>query len=319
MSVYDMTSDDLIAAVKRRSFIPKHQSTFSDYDFLAFADEELALTIVPMLLRMHEDYLLYTENVTIENNKTRYTIPYRAVGNKIREVSFRDSAGNIFEMTRIGVGDLPFYNYQTYNRPYAFYIENNEIVLVPAASYYSAGTSLQISYYMRPNSMVLLEDVAKITSIDRTTGVIQFSNLPEGFRITDLYDLISVRSPNKTISFDIQPVAINTTSKTMTLNISDIPDSLNVGDHVTLATETAIPQIPSDLHAHLTQLVANRCMEALGDQEGLAAGTAKAGQTAAQAEALIDNRVDDAPKKIVNRHSILGGSTMGRRNRFRGF
>lgn len=317
MSVYSMNSSDLIASIKRRAMIPTNQATFKDEDFLAFATEEMYVGLVPMILRMHEDYLLYTETVAIQDNSVRYTIPYRAIGDKLREISFQDSAGNVYEMTRIGVGDLPYYNFQSYNRPYAFYIENNEIVLAPGATYNTVGTSLRISYYMSPNALVTLNDVAPITSIDRSTGVIQVDNLPVNFNVNKLLDLISNKSSNKTLDYDIQPLAVNSTSKTITFNVEDIPVNLNIGDHISLATETALVQVPKDLHVILAHRTAMRCLEALGDTEGLASGNQKLGEMVTQAEVLIDNRVDDAPRKITNRHSILRGGSIGRRGRFR--
>lgn len=317
MSTYNMTSDDLIASVKRRAFLPNQQNTFLNKDFLAFADEEMAMAIVPMILRMHEDYLLYTDIVAVENNISRYAIPYRAVGNKLKELAFQDATGNVFPMTRIDISELPYYNQQAYGRPYAFYVENNEIVLAPTNTYVSSGVFLRMSYFMRPNSLVMLNEVGIITSIDRMTGTLQLSNLPEAFNITKQVDLVQVRSPNKLLKFDISPTAINTTSKTVMLNISDIPDSLSIGDHICLAMQSAIPQIPSDMHVLLPLRVSARCLEAMGDTEGLQSANQKIGESDKQAEALIDNRVDEAPRRIVNRNASIRAG-LSRRGRFRG-
>lgn len=314
-----MTSDDLIASVKRRQMIPSNQNTFKDTDFLAFADEEMALGIVPSLMNQQEDYMLYTDVTPIASNQLRFAIPGRAVGNKLREVAYQDNNGNVYEMTRIGVGDLPYYNASSgYNRPYAFYIENNEIVLAPTTQPVSSNTFLRISYYIRPNSLVPLAQVGVITSIDRNTGLIQMSNLPTDFNINLKYDLVKVQSPNKTLRFDIIPTALNTTSKTITLNIADIPDSLAIGDHVCQATQCAIPQIPSDLHVVLAHRVSARCLEALGDTEGLQSANQKLAEMELKMVTLTNDRVDDAPRKIVNRHSAIRGglsksSRFGRR------
>lgn len=319
MSMYVMRSENLIDSVKRRAMLPKTQNTFTNQDFLAFADEEMDLGLIPMILQMHEDYLLYTEKVNIVGNTNRYPIPYRAIGNKLREVSFEDSSGNVYEMTRISVADLPFYNYQAYNRPYAFYVENNEIVLVPIKNYYMDGTKLRMTYYMRPNSLVMSDEVGEITSINTTTGEIQLSNMPENFKITSLFDFIATKSPNKTLGFDLIPTSVNSVSKTVSFNPADLPKNLVIGDILCLATQTSIPQVPSDLHVILAHRVACRCLEALGDAEGLAQANAKLGEMEVKAQSLIDNRVEDAPKKITNRHTALRASTIGRRNRFRGF
>jgi hypothetical protein len=301
-----MLSDDLIVSVKRRSLLPTNQNTFQDVDFLAFADEEMNLGIVPSLMAQQEDYMLYTVKVPIAPNQLRFSIPGRAVGNKLREVAFQDISGNIYEMTRIGIGDLPYYNASSgYNRPYAFYIENNEVVLAATNGNLQNGNTLRLSFYIRPNSLVPVAKVGVVTSVDRTTGVIQLTSIPAEFNITQLLDLVKVESPNKTLAYDIVPTAINSTSKTITLAIADIPVQLAPGDHICLATQCAIPQIPSDLHVVLAHRVSLRCMEALGDTEGLTVGNQKLAEMENKMLSLVNDRVDDAPKKITNRHSAL--------------
>ena len=323
MAKFYYTSDDLIESVKRRALVPSGQSTFTDDDFLAFANEEMNLGMVPTVVTMHEDYFLFTEEIDIVPGKVTYPIPYRAIGNKVREISFKDSNGNIFEMTRIGVGDLPFYNGPyTYNRVYAYYLSNNEISLVPQSINISNGTKLRVSYYIRPNSLVLLENVAPITQINdgMTPGTkdIYVSNLPENFTTSQLFDLVKVKSPHKCLKIELSAISVNTTTKVITLNESDVPSDLAVGDHICLATESAIPQIPSDLHVVLAHRVATRVLEAIGDTEGLQNANQKLAEMEKKTEALIDNRVEDAPAKVVNRHAIIRRGLFQRRFRVRG-
>lgn len=394
-----MTSDDLIRSVKLRAFLPTNQSTFTNEDFLMFANEEMSIGLVPSIMRLHEDYFLYVDEVTIgdsqsygvvfqdagdmviisdhgfgggeivtfttifdttgisvntayyvinptlntfqlatilggspinlitngtgtiyiKRSNSRFPIPYRAVGSKLRDVSLKDDTGNFFEMTRINIGEIPFYNGGAHGvRPYAFYIENNCVVLAPERVSFVYGAKIRMTYYMRPNSLVLLNQVATITNINNATGEITVSNLPENFNITEVYDIVSVRSPNKTLAFDIGITSVNSTSKTLTFNTGDIPKFLNIGDHICLAGTSAIPQVPSDLHAILAQRVAARCLEALGDTEGLQSANAKLAEMTTLSEYLIDNRVEDAPQKINNRHASIR-SGLSRRSRFRRF
>lgn len=302
MSFY-YTSDELIKSIKTRAAIPSSQNRFTNEDFLRFANEEMALGVVPSILRNHEDYFLISEDISITNNKVKYQIPYRAIGNKVREIALVDPNGVIFEMTRIGVGDLPFYNMNS--SIYAYYIANNEINLVPQTVTGISGMKLRVSYYIRPNTLVLLKDVAVISNIDVTTGVISLSQMPTKFSGTLKYDLIQVKSPHKCVKLEITPISINTVLKTMTFNISDIPEELEINDHISLATESAIPQIPSDMHMILAHRVATRILEAQGDTEGLQNANQKLAELEEQTNTLIDNRVEDSPKKISNRHSIL--------------
>lgn len=307
-----MTSDQLIASVKRRASIPTSQSTFTNDDFLAFADEEMSLGLVPSVMTAHSDYFMYTQVIPLVSGQSRYAVPYRAIGNKLREVAYEDGSGQVGSMTQIGIADLSDYNSSSNSRPREFYMENNEVVLVGDFAQAPVDGKLRLTYYMRPNSLVLLEKVAVITNVDRISGIISVSNLPTDFSINSKLDLIKVQSPNKTLVFDITPAAINSTSKTITLNLSDIPSTLAAGDHITMAMECAIPQVPSDLHVVLAHRVAARCLEALGDTEGLQTANAKLAELEVKTNTLISSRVEDAPRKIVNRTTTLRRGRTGR-------
>lgn len=310
-----MTSDDIIASVKRRAMIPGSQSTFTDADFLAFGDEEMSLGLVPSVLRIHEDYLLWAVDVPMVNSQSSYIIPYRAIGNKLREVSFKDNNNNIIEMTRISVEQLPDYNGRssTSNRIYAYYIQNNKIVLVPTIATGVTG-SIRFTYYLKPNKLVKLNRVAVIQSIDRNTGDVVVGSIPSEFAITKKIDLISTKSPHATLNFDILAANINNLTNTITFNLADLPADLEVGDHVCMAAETAIPQIPSDLHVVLAHRIAARCLEAMGDTEGLQAANVKLAEMETNTNTLIDNRSEGSPKKVFTRHGFLRQGITNRRN-----
>ena len=52
--------------------MPISQITFSDDDLLAFADEEMQIGIVPLLMSVREDYLVTFKEDNITSNKTSY-------------------------------------------------------------------------------------------------------------------------------------------------------------------------------------------------------------------------------------------------------
>ena len=323
MSHY-LTSSKLISSIKRRALIPTNQSAFTNDDFLQLANEEISLGILPSILRLHEDYLLYTEQINLVNNQTRYSIPSRSIGNKLREVSYKDTNGNIFEMTRIGVQDLPAYNgTYTSNLVKAFYVENNEIVLVPNITGSVTG-SLMMSYYLRPNALVEEDRSAKILSINTVTGTLIVDVMPESFSVSDSngqpvkYDLIKSQSPFITLKASIVPTTINHTTKEIVFSPTNIPSSLAVGDYINFEDECVVPQIPQDLHVVLAHRVATRCLEALGDAQGLQIANQKLAEMELNTTNLIDNRVEDAPQKVVNRRSLLHQGLYRRNWRLRG-
>lgn len=303
-----MTSETLIKSVKRRAMIPENQNTFLEEDFLSFANEEMDIGVVPHVLQYHEEFFVYTQNLPLVANVSRYQIPGRAVGNRLREIAYEDTSGNIFEMTRITIEDLPLYqNNSTSARLRAFYIEGDEVVLVPDISS-NPGGFLRASFYLRPNELVTSSRVAIITGIDRISGNITVNQIPTNISVTTPIDLVQVKSPHRTLGLDLTAVSINTITKTVTMNLTDIPTALGIGDQIALAGESIVPQIPTDLHSMLAQRVAARCLEALGDANGLNAANAKLQEMEIKTGSLIDNRVEGSPLKLVNRNGLLSAS-----------
>lgn len=311
------TSNSLIDSIKRRASVPQAQETFSPEDFLAFANEEINIGLVPSIMRLHQDYLLRTINVPLVANQSRYTIPDRAIGNKLRELCFVDTNGNLFEMTRINIEDLPDYNGPVQpSRYYYFYIENNEVVLVPGVQS-SPNGSLNMSFYMRPNALVTEDRVAIITSINTITGEINVDSVPTAFTTSLLYDVIKSKSPFRTLDFDLAITAINPITNIITFNPVELPSTLAVGDYINIQEESIVPQVPSELHVVLAHRAASRCLEAMGDTQGLQNANAKLQEMEINTTTIISNRVEGAPQKVINRHGILRQGMFNRRYRFR--
>lgn len=311
MSLY-YTSEQLIDSVKRRINIPTNQNTFPDADILAFADEETMLALVPAIISLHEDYLLFEEDVVLEADKNEYTIPPRAVGNKLYDLQYIDTNGNTLLMSRSSASDRPYQgNYDT--TPYSYYVMNNRVVLNSTTG---ATGSLRFIYYIRPSALVLTEEVGVITDIDTATGIVTVSALPTGFDASGTFDLYKGSSPHNILSKDLAVAAISTGAKSLTFDVDDLPSDLAVGDHISLSGECAIPQIPSDLHVYLAQKTAERILESQGDLEGLKLAQSKSAEMEVRAGTIIDNRVDESPIKLINRSSPLRNSgTRGYRRR----
>lgn len=308
MAVHYYTADKLITSIRRSALIPTNNNTFKEEDFLEMADEELALNIVPSIIRQHENYFLYVDNVPIEQNKTRYKIPSRAAGNKLKDLAYKDQAGNTKEMTMIPVEHISDYNQsgRSYRDHLIYYILNDEIIIHPETSPSLPNGFLVFTFYMKPNKLVKLDKVGVISAIDTNTKTITLSNVPSAFTSSKLYDFVTVQSPHVTLAYDIPIVSINNTTKTVQFDANyEFPSRLAVGDHLTIQCETAIPQIPSDLHAMLARKVSMTCLQALGDSEGLANATSKYNEIVTNVETIIDNRVEGVPKKLVNRGSFL--------------
>lgn len=320
-----LTSEKLISSIIRRAMIPSDQNTFTDNDFLEMLNEEIQYFGVPHLLRTHEEYLLVSEDFELDGRQ-KYEIPHRALGNKLRELSYvtnvssvtnQPTTEQVYELSRISVDDLPDYNnYATSRYAQAFYVENNNIVLLGETPVTSG--VLRMHYYLRPNSFVLSDRTGVIQSIDTDTGVVTLESFPTVFSSCPDMDFIKHQSPNIILKYDITPTACDSNTRTITFDPEDLPSALKVGDYINITQETLVPQLPVELHAILAQRVAVAALESLGDQEGLASAQKRLEMMENSSNTIIDNRVEGAPEKITNRHgtlrqAVISGS--GRRGR----
>lgn len=313
------TASVLIDSIKRRAAIPENQATFEANDFLEFADEELLLGLVPAIISLHEDFFLYELEVDLQPGKNEYEIPSRAVANKLRDVQYKPDAATLIEMTRIGIGER-FADYNTgggtdYVKRY--YIKNNKVVLSPSVGTSTPTGKLVMVFYIKPSHLVMEDRIGVIQGInDLNNGFtdLVLSELPENFNTSIVYDVYKAESPSSILNIDMVPTSINALTRAVRFPTASIPDELRVGDHLAQSQESTIPQVPSEMAPMLAQMVACRVLEAQGDTQGLQNALIKLKQMTDAGGTLIDNRVEDSPQKIVNRHSLLRAGKSYRNN-----
>lgn len=394
-----LTTNKLIASIRRRAFIPRSQETFTDSDFLEMASEEVNIGLMSYIIKTHEEYLVYYEDIPIVNDQNRYEIPERAHGNKLRDVSLVDGSGNLYELHRLSLEEISDfsgpYNYQFKN---CFYLQNNEIVL--ASREVSNYASLRVYFYLRPNFLVLENRAGIITQISEnieidninpltgtitniatgtpsiitsanhglTTGskiqilgsnstpsingiyepqvidsnafsidinvtvsgnagnwtkvidtkVLSLDKVPSHFTNLLQYDLVQNTSPNKIVKYDLNCNTVDSNLKILSIPKCEC-DSFRVGQYITKAEESIVPNVPTELHPILAQRVAVACLEAMGDEQNKQSAERKLQQMEQNANSIIDNRVEGAPIKIKNRHSPLtqaAGVSGRRKNRW---
>lgn len=300
-----LNSTTLVDSVKRRSHTPESQVTFQTDDFLAFANEEVSMGIVPSVLQFHEEFFVATSESPLVAGQSSYTIPARAIGGKIRTLFYKDGQGQLREMSRISPENLPYYQQSaTGDAPYSFYLENDKVVLVPAVGQTVSG-SLVFKYFQRPNQLVAANQVATIRSINTTSGDVIVDAIPSAFSASQKMDLQQRDGSHRNLAIDLSPVSVNGTLKTISFDPAALPSDLSVGDYVCLAGESFIPQIPDELHVVLAQRVACRCLEAQGDQAGLQAANQKLLEMEQRMGNVIDNRTEAQPLKVNNLRGTL--------------
>lgn len=165
-------SSDIIETVKRRISFPIDQSTFTEDDILKFANEEMAISQIPSILEFHEEYLVTSKSTPLIGGQSRYPMPDRAIGMKLRDLAWQDSTGNFFEMTQINAEDKAFFqrNIGANAAIHKFYVEGNDVVLTPRLSDGVTG-SLIFFFYIRPNQLVSTDRAITISSFTQTITV----------------------------------------------------------------------------------------------------------------------------------------------------
>lgn len=422
-----ITSNDLVIDVQRHISFPLAQNTFQPEDILAFANHQMANNVVPNLLQYHEEYFVTSSALTLETNRSRYPLPNRAIGLKLRDVFYADNNtsvalpyGNLYEMTRINPDDKAWFQTSgvSNNQPYKFYLEGNDIVVIPAIT--GAVSGLLVFYwFMRPNQLVPNEramilsgfsknititnssvvagdtvtlsqfnnassstqyvftavsgapgafefqigatstitstnlttaintqnigfiasnggsspiNIVKITytnrqnslstsnslgfSIQATLNLESASTVPANITAGSLVDLLQTLPGHKTLNYDILVPIGGVSGSTLTLTDSDVPPAMLVGDYACSANECIIPQIPPELHGGLVHKTCTQVLIAIGDKDGLAVQKAEVAENDSLESALVDNRVDGSPLKILNRNGILRNLSRIRRGRF---
>lgn len=313
-----LTTSKLVEAVRKRAFIPDDTSVFTDDDIIDILNEEIDTSLLAKLMSINEEHMVVQEEVELVKDKKVYKIPYRAVGNKLRDLAAVDSSGAVYELSRVSLEEISDYrlNYSSTNLD-VFYLQGDEVHLVDfnIRDY----DKLRFYYYLRPSVIVKEDKVATITGIDASTGTISLDKFPKAFSTNTTYDFIAKRTPSKIISFDKDQTASNANTKTLTFNSSDIPDDLSIGDYVCIAEQTPAPNVPTEWHPVLAQSAATYILDSLGDTENLQTAFARLDRMEQAVMQITDDRVEGAPQKINPRHSTLGESSSSLRSLRRKF
>lgn len=292
------TSTNILDAVKRNESIVSSTFRFQDSDLYSMVDEEIENTIVPMILRLHSDRLLFRETLALTASTSAYAIPYRAVGSQLRDVVLQDSTTptwirnlTLLEYTE---GSL---NVQT-GDPSSFYFSGDKIVLVPGVES-STTNYLAFSYPIKHPRLVASTAVATISSLSYSTGVVTLTaTIPSTYISGAYYDFIVAnnRSKPRIAAYDKVPTAVGTT--TITFAVADIPTGLVAGDKLTLAQQTDVLLLPDECFKYLCKAVEIKIMEAQKDLQAVEAAQKRFVEARMAMESILTPRITGEPRYI---------------------
>lgn len=290
---YDV--EQLILNIKRSCSVPTSQLTYTNADWAALANDGLQTEVVPLMMSTREDYFVTFEDVLSPSDGV---IPFtkNAVGSKLRNVCYISQQNPLIliNLPRIDldvVAGVGFYNIMTLA---GFYIQGNDIVLYPNTSV-PTNTPIRLYYYRRTLVLAPPEQYGKVESVDPDTNTIILDYVPTDWVVGDELNTVSSQ-PNFTITNESTEV---TGLSAPSIILSSV-EGIEVGDFISQAGYSAVPQVPIEAHNYLAQITAAKALEGLGDREGMKAAWEEAQKLKESLLIMVSQRVDGSVKKVIN-------------------
>lgn len=311
-------TEDLLVSAKNSEFFPTGQNTFTDTMLISYGSEEQQIRIVPHIMKMRQQFFKDTKQTNIVGNLRRYSVPERAIGTTFRTLFYMPDATNIdvkYRMTKVDSEDIQG-NYVTGTAPYGYDLSGDEVLLVPKPQ--NSTGAILFSYYRRPNQLSATSDCTKITDVSSAAGSTTFTvdtDMSSAWVVGGTLDIISGRAPFFSWSDDV--VITSITSTTVVVDTTSVQDESGAvepraGDYICPAKYSNVPQLPSEYHSILAELIAWRALKASGAQQNLAACGANVKDMLEQVATLIENRVETSPDLIFEPNGLIGA--LGGRN-----
>lgn len=288
------TTTEFLAQTRRLCHAPSNQSPYQDADLLAIGDDELELEGMAQILSTRENFYLVSTDVTPDSDGT-CRIPTRAIADSLADVQL--VVGNtVYSMPRTEIGEL----FSTQSSPLGFYsfsLQSDAIVVLPVPT---IGV-VRLWYYRTPNKMVATTAACQVTAV--ASNVLTFASIPSTITTSTPCDIIKDQPHFGWHSVDVTPTVVTSTQ----ITFSSVPTYVAVGDWVSLAGQTPVPQCPKEYRGVLAQRVAVKVYELQGNLPKMEKATkALEGKVKAFTN-LINPRVAEEPKRIVPDTSLMGG------------
>lgn len=291
-----VVDNELIPQVVRLAHIPLSNNTFLPVDILAFGDNELRTHILAQILSVRESYYLTFLDQPV-NSTGIYPIPYRAIDGRIHAVQM--VVGNVvYLLARIEPKDL-INNVNPPTNAYSFYFAGNNIVTLPTLP----GGVLRTWFYITPSLLVPQAQCMQITVI--ADPVITVSSIPSIYTANVTVDFTQANPPFGILNYDQAILSVNTGLNTITFNSGVVPPNLAIGDFLSLANTSCIPQIPLAFHSVLAQRVSCKILESQGYMPKFQVAQAKLLEMEKAVTDIINPRDEGNPKKITPNRGLI--------------
>lgn len=284
---------ELLAAVVRRTKLPRNALTLTDADMLRLATDQMLSVLVPLVMAQHQDYFEVRTELPLVAGQRAYRVPSRAMHAKLRSaVLANPTTGDVLPLERIAADRWRSDTDET--TPTHIATEGAQVLLYPRPDSASTAYKLRLVYYSRPGDLVL--PAAATTWLGVTgPGDAHLANASalgsEGQTVS--VDVVRGQPPYETVAVD----QVGTLSLGASSLVGNTLEGAQVGDYVCLAGTSPVPQVPRELHPLLISLAAAEVLSASGDSQGASEVRRIAEQQAAAARVMVP-RVEGSPARI---------------------
>lgn len=309
------TSDDLVAAVRRRAQLPDSTAdgAIEDVDILQLADEEIALRLVPLVRRAREDYFTASTDVSVTSGTASYRLPARAQGAGLRDVTIIGPDGNEWSVPRIRLEDVG--EYEQTGRSFAFVLEGNDIRLVPSPT--TNDYTLRLRYHRAHPQLIPVSGAGGVFNVDATSfDVADTTALIYDARTQDtiapfsgiVFDLAYSGPPFGYLSADVTSTGVTSGGGfyTVTYGASE-PSTANPDSalYMTWPGLSPVVSLPREVWPLLVSAVVARVLEVLGDRDAAQLAFGLYAREESNVIELLTPRVEGERIPIIDRHSTL--------------
>lgn len=301
----DYSVNALLTSVKQRSMNASNQNLLSDADIVRIASEELQGVILPYVESLKHEYYVTNQDQTYVSGTTKYNIPQRATGTKLRDVMLVDNMGNEVLLNYVNEEDMKSsWAYAPYQ--FGFVVTDYSINLVLGNNLGSGNYSfVRMKYFRRPNTLCMTGssgNAGQVVSFNTVAQTITLDFAPTTWTSSTTFDIINSVPPFQS---RVDDAAITSIAGFVLTFANALPSGLSVGDWVSEANFSPIPQMPVECHRVLEALTAARILQYTGDpafqvMQAMADGMKK------DLIQILSPRVDGSPQKIPIRNRLWG-------------
>jgi hypothetical protein len=259
MALWDTWLSDVL---RRDSYLPAVQSSFTDQALLDIAWEQVTRVVAPLLITARPSFFRESYDITLVAGQSTYLIPPGAMLNKLHLGYLIDTQGQVCELYRRDPAEDVLFFETTAGHPRGIRIHDKRIEINPAPS---AGDitiwpTLRTWIHKRPGRFVRATDDGSGTNPARAArvltsaaGTITYDGLaPSSFSANSVHDFFSQVEPYERVASSVTATGAPTTSsQTFATATAAL---VTAGDYVCLTNETCFMPIPVDFAGHIKDL-----------------------------------------------------------------